>query len=128
MRRLAVLVVALCGCGRLGFEDRAIATEDCALAIEPAQWRMNFNSTRAFAGTGGQAPYQYRFTGTGATLDAGSDTLRARDQPGTGTVTVTDGAGCTAEASVEIGGDTLWYVGGSSMGVPSAQVYKSTDG
>ena len=128
VRRTALLVVALSGCGRLGFDDRDLPPEECALTIDPATLRLNFNSTRAFEGAFGQEPYEFRFTGTGAALDAGGATLRARDQPGAGIVTVTDDVGCTAEANVDIGGDTLWYVGGSSMSVPSAQVYKSTDG
>src|SRR5437868_11997631 len=89
---------------------------------------MNFNSTRALEPTGGKTPYHYALSGGPASIDADTGVITSRDQPGQVIATITDAFGCTAEARVTLGGDTLWYVGGSSMAVPSAQVYKSTDG
>ena len=130
MGRLAtlVLVLVLAGCGRLGFGDHDVAPDGCAVTVAPAQQRINFNSTRQLEPTGGDAPYHYALTGDGATVGATDGVVTARDQPGQVTVTVTDDRGCSAEARFDVGGDTLWYVGGSSMAVPQAQVYKSTDG
>ena len=118
----------LTGCGRFGFTDHDTPPDGCAVTVAPAQQRLNFNSTRQLEPTGGAVPYHYTLTGTGATVGAADGVVAARDQPGQVTVTVTDDVGCSTEARIDVGGDTLWYVGGSTMGVPSAQVYKSTDG
>ena len=128
MGRLATFVLILVGCGRLGFDDRELSPDDCVLTLTPAQQRINFNSTRALTAADGLEPYAFAVTGDGLTVDPATGVIASRDQVGQATVTVTDDLGCTAEAHVDIGGDTLWYVGGSSMSVPSAQVYKSTDG
>lgn len=128
MGRLATLLVVLAGCGRIGFGAGEAPPDGCAVTVAPAQQRMNFNSTRQLEPTGGAAPYHYALTGDGATVDATSGLVVSRDQPGQVTVTVTDDRGCSAQTSIDVGGDTLWYVGGSSMSVPQAQVYKSSDG
>ena len=128
MGRLATLCLILAGCGRFGFDGREVPPDGCAVAIAPAQQRINFNSTRQLGPTGGVGAYHYTLAGDGATVGATNGVVASRDQPGQATVTITDDVGCTAEARIDIGGDALWYVGGSSMGVPSAQVYKSTDG
>jgi hypothetical protein len=125
--RVATAVLFLAGCGRLGFGDRPLDPDACAVTLTTAA-RINFNSSRTLAADGGVAPYHYALIGTGATIDADTGVLVARDQPGNVTVTASDDVGCSAQVDLDVGGDTLWYVGGSSNAVPSAQVWKSTDG
>lgn len=123
--RLLVLAIALGGCGRWGFDSDPPATA-CMLALDAGAPRLNFNSSRPVQSSGTELPIAWSITGP-AKIDA-LGTVGAGDQPGTATITATDDAGCEATATLEIGGDTLWYVGGSSMSVPSAQIWTSTDG
>lgn len=127
MRRCALLLVCLTACGRLGFTDHEPTPPDeCTLALDAGAPRLNFHSRRAIQASGGSEPIAFVLNGTG-TIDA-LGVVTADHTAGLATITATDAGECTAQASLEIGGDMLWYVGGSSSAVPSPQVWKSTDG
>lgn len=127
MWRWAFLLVGVTACGRLGFADHEpTPPNECALALDPGAPRLNFHSQRAIQASGGIEPITFTLTGIG-TIDT-LGVVTADDAAGTATIIATDAGGCTAQTTLELGGDTLWYVGGSSMAVPSAQVWKSTDG
>lgn len=44
------------------------------------------------------------------------------------TITASDDNGCVAEATLDIGGTSFFYVGGWSMAVPAREVLRSEDG
>ncbi len=126
MGRVVFLLCILGGCGRLGFDDEDTLPDECMLAIDPGAPRLNFHSQRSIQSSGGTAPVTFTLSGSG-TIDA-AGVVSAGGDPGIATILAADAGGCTAEATLEIGGDTLWYVGGTSMSVPSPQVWRSTDG
>lgn len=124
-----IVALALAGCGRYAFEDHG--TDACALQIPGTATRINFNTHRTLETTGGRAPLRFTATPSAANVATINDTtgeLIAGDEPGTVTVGVTDADACAATATYSIGGDSLFYIGGSSNSVPSALVYRSTDG
>ena len=128
MGRLVILAVVLAGCGRLGFDDELDGPPaECMVTLDRGAPRMNFHSERAIVAAGGLEPYTFSATDP-ATIDRATGVLATSGQSGTTRVTVADDAGCTAEAELTIGGSTLFYAGGTSMSVPSSQVWKSTDG
>lgn len=123
------LVIAAGGCGRWGFDEAPANPDSCALTISPSPARVNFNSTLTFTAEGGQPEYTFRIAGDGdAEIDAVTGALRAGPEAGPTTVEVVDAVGCRAIADVTIGGDTLWFAGGSTASVPSREVWRSTDG
>lgn len=129
MGRLGFLVgilSATLGCGRMGFDDQVTPIEQCTLALDAGGPRLNYHSQRAIQIVGGTDPIELAITGP-ATIDA-VGVVSALAASGTATITATDAGGCTAQASLEIGGASLWYVAGSSMTVPSPQVWRSDDG
>ena len=124
-----IIALALAGCGRYAFEDHG--TDACALQIPGAAPRINFNTHRTLETTGGRAPLRFTATPSAAnvaTIDETTGELIAHDEPGTVMVAVTDADACSATATYTVGGDSLFYIGGSSNSVPSALVYRSTDG
>ena len=91
--------------------------------------RVNFNSQIAFSAGGGDPEYVFSIRGDGdATIDGSTGELRAGPEAGSAIVEVVDAVGCRAAADVVIGGDRLWFVGGSTASVPSGQVWRSTTG
>lgn len=129
MRRLLLTGLIATGC-RFGFEDAgpddvAIA---CTLVLEPGPARINTNARLTITATGGRAPFVFSTDSTLATIDSATGELAAFDRPGSVEVSVVDADSCTASASLTLGGDVLWYAGGSSNNVPTRQVLRSTDG
>lgn len=130
MRCLGLALLALVGCGRMGFdplEGEALRCETLALTGASA----NLNSKTTLTASGGYPPYQFAFVDaapTSTALDPDTGLLTAGDEVGKGTVEVTDAGGCTARTDVQIGGSTLFYVGGTFNSVPSNDVWRSTDG
>ncbi len=126
-----VLSLALGGCGRWGF-DEGVAGPDaaCALTVSPNPGRVNLNSGLTFVAEGGVPGYTFAFDGDpgGATIEPTTGRVRAGPEPGTAIVQVTDAVGCRATADLTIGGATLWYAGGSTMAVPSREVWRTNDG
>lgn len=129
MGRLAFCLAGLstlAGCGRVGFDDQAPPTEACTLALDAGAPRLNFHSQRSVQIVGGTDPVQLSVSAI-ASIDA-TGVVTSRGIAGPATVTAVDAGGCTAEVTLEIGGDTLFYVGGTLNAVPSADVLTSTDG
>ncbi len=123
--RVIVGALLLAGCGRIGFDSSG--REDCTIALDPPTARVNIDSHVAFAPSEGTAPYTYALTGVGS-IDALGRYLSPHTA-GAATVTVTDGRGCTAIASLTVGGSELWFIGGALLSdVPTSQVWRSTDG
>ncbi len=114
------------GCGRLGFDDHVTPIDQCTLALDPGAAHLNFHSQRAIQIAGGTPPVDFAITGP-ATIDP-EGTVAALDDAGTAMITAVDAGGCTAETTLAIGGDALFFVGGTLSGVPSSQVWRSTDG
>ena len=126
---MAVSLAIAGGCGRLGFGDAPPADADCAVTISPSPARVNLNSRVTFAADGGVPDYLYSLTdGGGATIDPATGELQAGPDPAVPTVEVADAAGCRATADVVVGGDTLWFAGGSTAAVPSKEVWRTTNG
>jgi hypothetical protein len=124
--RVVAGLCILAGCGRFGFDDE-VAPDACAVTLTPAAQRANFHSHVTLAAAGGRAPYEI-------TLDAGPGTVSvdgvfaATDQPGIATITARDVFGCSATTMIDVGGDSLFYVGGASNAVPTREVLRSDDG
>jgi N-acetylneuraminic acid mutarotase len=130
-RCLPLLFITAAACGRYGFGDAPHDPDACALQITTGATRINYNTHRTLETAGGRAPLQFTATPSAPNVVASIDTtgtLITRDEPGTVTVDVTDADGCTASRDFTVGGDTLFYVGGSTSSGPSAQVFRSTDG
>lgn len=126
MLRLLLLVTCVAGCGRFGFEAEVLA-DACAVQVRAPAPRMNVHSKVELVAEGGRAPYEFRLvSGPGNVSIDGY--LASSDQTGTATVEAVDTFGCSAQASIAIGGDSLFYVGGTSMSVPTDQVLRSDDG
>lgn len=127
---MLVALATLGGCGRMNFdpaEGEALRCETLALPAVNA----NLNSKTMLAPSGGYPPYQFAFVDTaptGVAVDADTGELVAGDSVGEGVVEVTDVGGCTVQTPIQIGGSTLFYVGGTSNSVPTDEVWKSTDG
>lgn len=122
--------LALVGGCRLGFDpmERPDAV-DCAVTISPNPARVNFNSRLTFSADGGEPGYQFAIVTDGkASIEAATGELTAGAHAGTATVEVKDAAGCRASVDVVIGGDTLWFAGGSTAAVPSREIWRSTNG
>lgn len=129
MDRLGFWLVALTtivGCGRLGFDAPQTPSEECTLALDAGASRLNFHSQRAVQIVGGTDPVELSVSAI-ASIDA-TGLVTSRGIAGPATVAAVDAGGCTAEATVEIGGDTLFYVGGTFNTMPSADVLSSVDG
>lgn len=126
---MAVSLAIAGGCGRLGFEVMPPVGADCAVTISPSPARVNLNSAITFAAEGGEPDYEFAIIGDDdATIDATSGELRAGAEAGTTTVEVVDAAGCRASVDVVIGGDVLWFAGGSTAAVPTREVWRSVNG
>jgi hypothetical protein len=122
---LAVILSASFGCGRMGFDDQITPIEQCSLALDPGTPRLNFNSQRAIQIIGGTDPVELAITGP-ATIDA-VGVVSALASPGTAMITATDAGGCTAQTQLLIGGDSLWFVGGTGMAGAVTTTYRSDD-
>jgi len=126
----AAATVLLVGCGRFGFGDVPPVLDGvtCDLAFDTSEGRVNFNAHRTLTTTGGRDPVSYSIDNP---LLAGLDTmtgeLRAFTQAGRVVVTAEDANGCTADLPLTIGGDAIYYAGGSVASVPRREVYRSTD-
>jgi hypothetical protein len=124
--RVLVLVI-IAGCGRFGFDDE-VAPDACAVSISTLTSRVNLHSKVTFTAVGGRPPYQYTLvSGPDGWVDT-DGTYFSIDQSGTATIEAVDVFGCSARASVAVGGDSLFYVGGTSMSVPTNEVLRSDDG
>lgn len=109
----------------LGFDDE-VAPDACAVTIAAAE-RANFHSHVSVSADGGRTPYAFTLdSGPGAITPDG--VLVTTDQPGTATVTARDAFACSATMTIEVGGDSLFYVGGASNAVPTREVLRSDDG
>ncbi len=123
-------MLPLAACGRMNFdpaEGEALRCETLALGDVAA----NVNSKTLLTPSGGYPPYQFAFVGdppNATALDADTGELTTGDDLGRGVVEVTDIGGCTVQAQVGVGGDTLFYVGGTFNQVPTNEVWRSTDG
>jgi len=128
---LSLGAALLGGCGRLGFDETSpFVAADCALTVSPSRARVNLNSLLTFTAEGGEPDYAFLVVGDGggARIDAASGELRAGPGTGAATIEVVDGAGCRATADVLIGGDAMWFAGGSTAAVPSREVWRSMTG
>ncbi len=124
--RVVIAVACLAGCGRWGFDEET-APDACTVTISASASRANFNSRVSFTADGGRPPYVFTLeSGPGAIAVDGE--LTTADQPGTAKVSVSDGFGCSAQMGLEVGGDSLFYVGGASNAVPTRDVLRSDDG
>lgn len=125
---LALLV--LVGCGRMNFEPAEGEALRCdTLALDAVS--ANLNSKTMLHASGGYPPYQFAFADqapSSTALDADTGQLTVGDDVGKVTVEVSDVGGCTARTEIEIGGDTLFYVGGTFNMVPKNEVWRSVDG
>lgn len=122
-RGLVVLSLSSCAaCGRLGFDDAGTAV--CTLALDAGAPRINFNSHRQLIADGATS-----FTTSDPALaDVDNNgMLRVFDEAGQVTITAANDE-CVAEATLDIGGTSFFYVGGSSMAVPTRDVLRSEDG
>lgn len=119
----ASLVLALVGCGRVGFDEQCGVD---ALEISPTSARANVDSLLQFDATGGCPPYRFTQTGPGEVDLDGRYATTSR--AGTAEVIVTDSLGDTARATLEIGGTSLWFVGGAVNDVPKDEIWRSEDG
>jgi hypothetical protein len=128
MVRVTVLVMVLtAGCGRVAFEP--MESENCQLAFAATSPRVNFHSKRTLEATMGLPPYRFAVVaGDAASIDAETGELVSGGQPGVVQIAVSDAEQCEANVEVTVGGDRLWYVGGSSNAVPQRDVWSSTDG
>lgn len=113
-------------CGRLGFDEPVPPPAECTLALDVGAPVLNFNSQRAVQIAGGTAPVSLTISSL-ATID-GSGVVTSREEPGTATIDAIDAGGCTAQATLQIGGNTLFYVGGTLNAVPTNDVLASSDG
>lgn len=121
-----LVLVCIAGCGRFGF-DNEVAPDACAVAVSAPSSRTNVHSKVTFTANGGRAPYEFRLVSGPGAISAGGSFASA-GQPGTATIEATDVFGCSAQASIAVGGDSLFYVGGTSSSVPTNQVLRSDDG
>lgn len=130
MRCSGLTLLALVGCGRLGFDPLEGEALRCdTLALDSAS--ANLNSKTTLNASGGYPPYHFAFVDAGpnsTALDPDTGQLTVGDELGKGTVELTDAGGCTARAEVTVGGSTLFYVGGTFNSVPTREVWRSTDG
>lgn len=124
--RLLLSLVWLVGCGRLGFDDEVL-DDACAVGVSGSVARANFHSTATFTADGGRAPYVFALVSGPGSVDVDGGYTSA-DQAGTATIEVVDAFGCSAQTTIEVGGDSLFYVGGTSMSVPTNEVLRSDDG
>ena len=125
------ILVFEAGCGRLGFDENGPpVAQECAVTISPGQGRVNLNSRRTFAAQGGEPEYEFSVVGdgAGATIDPSTGELLTGPTAGIVTVAVVDAEGCQAEVEVVVGGDTMWFAGGSTAAVPNREVWRSTTG
>ncbi len=126
MARLLVVLSCLAGCGRYGF-DGVVAPDACTVTVTAPNARMNVHSTATFVAGGGRAPYEFSLVSGPGTI-AIDGVFTSASQPGTATIEARDAFGCAAQTTIEVGGDSLFYVGGTSMSVPTDQVLRSDDG
>lgn len=123
-----LVLVLLAGCGHIDF-DPIGGDCDSSLTITPSSATPNINSHVAFAASGGRAPYTYAVTGPGV-VDANGRYM-SPPRAGSATVTARDADGCTASATVDIGGTQMWFIGGATgggAGVPTSQIWRTDDG
>lgn len=127
VRTIAFAICAVClGCGRFGFDDEQPA-DACAVTVTPSVQRANLHSEAVFTASGGRPPYEFTLVSGPGTVSVDGQFVAA-DQPGVATVQAVDSFGCAAQTTLDVGGDSLFYVGGASNAVPSAQVLRSDDG
>ena len=99
-----MVLAGVASCGRHGFDPLARTdAAACAVTLAPATTRVNTASEQVFTPSGGLAPYRFAATGP-AGIDAATGLLTTGDEPGVVTITTTDDAGCTAQATATIAG------------------------
>ena len=124
---MVAAMVFVAGCGRVAFDP--MESDSCGLAFADTAPRVNFHSTRTLEGVTGLPPERVAsVAGDGAVSDEETGVLATLGQPGVVQIEVTDAEQCTANVELAIGGDRLWYVGGTSNSVPQRDVLSSTDG
>ncbi len=134
------MLLLLTACGRLGYDQRS-DTEDasidaqsvdaglCSLVLVANAESVNLGSTAAFTASLGMPPYQYAIdSGTGS-INATTGLYHAADLGGLQTISATDSVGCRAVATIEVGGSSLFLIGGRTGGSePYDGVWRSTNG
>lgn len=117
-----LLPLGVAACGRLGFDETTASV--CTLTLDAGAARINFNTHRQLAAAGATS-----FVSSDSTLADVDDNgmLRSFDKAGQVTITAATDE-CTAEATLDVGGASFFYVGGSTMAVPTRDVLRSEDG
>lgn len=130
MSRSTWLLVALCACGRIGFDDLGGGdggVDPRALRLEPARTSVNLSSVIDLAAAGGAPPYVYTVT-AGSVTAAGTFRCPARAEQVL--ASVSDDVGDIAEIEITCGGEQLFLIGGArtSDGVVLDEILASPDG
>ncbi len=124
--RVALLVVCLAGCGRIGFDEGIPGGDDTsALSLTPTSPVTNLGSQVRFEVTGGTPPYTFTLDGAGVLRES---TFVAPSRAGRSTVTATDVDGLTGSTTITYRGDTLFLVGGRVGGSSISSVLRSDNG
>ncbi len=126
-----ILTLSEISCARGGFEEfPQIGSGDLSFVGTPAA--MNLNSALTLMADGGAPPYLFELEAGDAQLDSQSGELFTSNYCGEIVVSVSDTAGSTAMAALDVCGDTLFYFGGR-QGTVNSQGYsdmawRSSDG
>jgi hypothetical protein len=122
MRWLGWTVLALVGCGRIGFD----AAPPAALTVTAPE-TLNVNEHGVATAAGGTPGYTFTIAAGEGTIDAETGALVAPNHGGTLVVRVTDDDDRSAETTIEVGGRNLYVLGGWG-GATTDKVYRTTDG
>ena len=123
MRWLGIL--ALLGCGRVGFESRVAGDAGARLVVTPATSLINVGSKQPLAVSGGVPPYQLTLAGQGAMVGS---TFVAPTRAGESRIDVADAEGRIGTATIDYRGDRLFVAGGFLGTAATASVLSSSDG
>ena len=128
-------------CGRLAFDKQPLSedagTQDapgidataCLLRLVATAESVNLGSSVAFTASLGRPPYHYAIdSGTGS-INAETGLYHAADLGGLQIISATDSVGCGAVAKIEVGGSSLFIIGGRTGGSePYDGIWRSTNG
>lgn len=109
---LVAPVADACGSGLVCHPTRGCVATDATLLEIDAPASVNLGTEATIDARGGREPYTFSLVEGEAELDPASGRLIERVYYGQVRVRVTDAAGSAQEASVRIGGDALFFVGG----------------
>lgn len=123
VRGLWPSVIAICGCGRVGFTE--LASDTTGLSLVPPAATINVGSRLDLVATGGTPPYLLSLEGAGS-LDGW--TFVAPSRAGVSRIEVSDAEGATATAQIVYRGDRLFVIGGFLGAAPTDTVLTSSDG